>query len=86
MNSRIVIAALSAAVMAIACLAPMTSSAQTPQPSGVAQSPPSSLSEGTALAAPKVDPSKQRKSTGAGSAQQTASKTGEFLLERQPKR
>ena len=86
MNSRIVIAALSAAVIGIACVAPVASQAQTPQPSGFAQSVPNTLSEGTALPAPKVDPSKVKKSSIAPSAQQTAGKTGELVLERAPKR
>jgi hypothetical protein len=86
MNSRIVIAALSAAVMGIACLAPVASQAQTSQPSGLAQSPPQSVSEGTALTPPKVDPSKVKKFSGAAAAQPTAGKTGELLLEPSPRR
>jgi hypothetical protein len=86
MNSRIVIAASCAAVMGSACLAPVASQAQTSQPSGFAQSVPNTLSEGSALPAPKVDPSKVKKSSIAPSAEQTASKTGELVLQPAPKR
>jgi len=81
MNSRIVVTALSAAVMGVACMAPIASQAQTPQASGLAQKPPSSFSEGTSLALPKVDPSKVKKFSGAASAEKTAPKTGDFQLQ-----
>jgi hypothetical protein len=86
MNSRIIIAATSAAVIGIACVVPIASSAQTAQPSGVVHSAPNALSEGTALPPPQIDPSKVRKSTIAASAQPTAAKTGDLLLEPQAKK
>ena len=80
MKSRIVIAALSAAVMGIVCMAPIASQAQTQQPSSLAQGAPKSHSEGTALQAPKLDLSKVGKASGVASAQPTAPKQGEMVL------
>ncbi len=86
MNSRIVIAALSAVVMGVACLSPGASVAQTPtgQSKASARTAPS---EAPASALQAVPPPNVKKSSISEAAEQPAgTKTGELLLEPAPMR